>query len=130
MSEHGELKLVHSDSLGDWYTIEKAEHPGTETMLPYAKDGSRQGLWLSCRISDACVEGSAHEMLAIAKAIEDRKSVGFKRCAVAVDEAEGVVRFWSPRNSRMHGVTQLYWADELAKQIREKLGSVPTGSNE
>lgn len=117
------IALVKSDSLGDWYTIEKAEHENRHWMASVDIGGYPcMSLMYSGRISDACVEGTAAEMLAIAEAIERREEESFKRCAV--DARTDRVEFWSPRNSQRHGIVSREAADELAAQIRRELGSV------
>jgi len=121
------LKLVKNDSIDGWYTIEKAEHGNRMTTV---MDGPNSGfLWYSGRVCDADVEGSRGEMLAIAKAIVERKRVSFKRCAVDArpdpdDDFGSVVTFWSPRNSRMRGVVDVGEALELAEQIKHELEDV------
>ena len=108
------IKLVKSENMDDWYTIERAEHDGRVWLEKVSEGASR--LMDSARISDACVKGSAAEMQAIARAIRKREGVSFKRCAVDV-LATGRVKFWSPRNSQEPGFTTLAEADELAAQI-------------
>ena len=109
--------------VGDWYTIERAEHDRLEW---YAVGGNEcVSLHRSCCISDADVEGDAYEMRAIADAIErgaidGGASVEFKRCAVEI--RGDVAEFWSPRNSRKPGLTSLACAMELAAQIRREIG--------
>lgn len=126
MTAHRAVVLCGSEGtvLGSyWYTIEKAEHGNVQTTV---MDGPNHGfLYYSGRISDADVEGPAHEMLAIAEAIEQRRRVEFKRCAVDArvcveDDLDGyeIVLFWSPRNSRMRGAVDLADAQRLAAQIR------------
>jgi len=76
--------------------------------------------------SDASVEGTGAEMLAIAAAIESRGQDHFKRCEVFVDERAKEARFCSPRNTQGHrGTCSLAAADRLAKLIREL---VPQGT--
>lgn len=121
------LALKKCDTLENWYIIEKAEHSGASQLI---MDGPSSGfLWCASRICDADIEGHRGEMLAIAEAIEQRKSVGFKRCAVDARDEDGEVRFWSPRNSRMHGVVFIDDAMELAAQIRHELGGTPVQSD-
>ena len=121
------LAIVKGKSLsgGDWYTIEKAQHHNVHTTV---MDGPHSGfLFYSGRICDADVEGTGAEMLALADAIEKRERVTFKRCAVdatKADEEPYEVRFWSPRNSRMHGVVMPHDADALARSIKRKIKKV------
>lgn len=97
------LTLTECKELWHCYIIERAEHDG------------------SARFSDADVEGSREEMLAIAEAIEKRGNAHFRRCAVtAVHEP---VRFWSPRNSTEDGIVSYAEADALAQEIRARLGA-------
>jgi len=102
--------------MGDWYVIERAVHDGRSWIEP-TKYGS--SLRLSSRFGDADVEGSAFEMCEIAKAIEQRETVSFKRCSV--DASSEPVRFCSPRNSQVDGECSLAEADELVTLIRSKL---------
>lgn len=110
------MKLTLRKSSDDWYVIERAEHDGRQWLEPY-----EHGLALRCssRFSDADVEGSADQMMAIAVAIEMGARVKFKRCAV--DATGDLVRFWSPRNSQEAGVCRFDEATELAAQIRREL---------
>ena len=74
------IVLKKSGALDDWYTIERAHHENRQWLEPTGPNSMR--LMYSGRISDACVEGTAAEMLEIAKAIKARGSASFKRCAV------------------------------------------------
>lgn len=107
------ITLQKSDWLEDWYTIERAEHENRQWLAPLGENGSQ--LMHSGRISDACVEGSAEEMRAIAEAIKARGSASFKRCAVHV--MGGVAYFCSPRNSTRDAEIPLADADEFADQV-------------
>lgn len=97
MSESDVKVMIRkSDILPNWYVIEY-------------EDGSR--------FSDACIEGSANEMLQIASAIEKNESIHFRRCGVTMNEFRA--RFFSPRNSQGdYGTIGLREAAELAKQIK------------
>lgn len=110
------LTLKKSKYMDDWYTIELAEHENKYWSEP-TEYGST--LMYSGRISDACVEGTAEEMLAIADAIDNKTSVSFKRCAVNITYSE--VRFRSPRNSKKDGIVSHAEASELAAKIRLKI---------
>lgn len=66
--------------------------------------------------TDACIEGTAEEMLQIAKAIENRGRESFRRCAVNVNGNDAIL--YSPRNSEYPGTCSLIEADDLVKQIR------------
>lgn len=114
MTTHRAVKMVKNEDMGDWFSIEKAEHAHVDQLINV---GPNSGFyWHSGRISDADVEGSATEMLGLAEAIEKRSEVRYKRCAVDATREE--VLFWSPRNSRMRGAVDIEDAIELAKQIR------------
>lgn len=97
------LTCRKSAHLDDWYVIERAEHDGKH--------------WCSSRFSDADVEGTGAEMLAIADAIERREYEAFKRCAVTFEG--GNAHFWSPRNSHRDGITSMKFALLLAEEIRK-----------
>lgn len=112
------IKLNHVEALGDWYTIVRAEHDGREWMEHTGPNSSR--FMCSERLSpEACIEGDAYEMLAVAEAIKKRSSVSFKRVAVSF-EADGA-HFSSPKNSRRDAVVTVEEADDLAAQIRTEL---------
>lgn len=113
------LKIRKSESLGDWYVIERAEHDGRMWLEPIGRGG--MSLRSSARFSDADVEGRAEEMLAIAKAIEEGRDESFRRCAVRIEGHRAF--FWSPRNSETDGEVSLDEAKELAAQIRQELGA-------
>lgn len=120
MSIHGHIKLIKSDDLNSWYTIEKAEHGNKMSTV---MDGENSGFfYYSGRICDADIEGTLSEMKEIAKAIRNRERVTFKRCAVDARTClDDEVHFWSPRNSRTRGVVDVYDAEELATQIEKEL---------
>lgn len=114
--------LVKSDCLDDWFTIERAEH---EHRQWFESTGPNSMQFMdSARISDACVEGTAVEMLAIAKAIEARGSVSFKRCEVRVVGDNAF--FCSPRNSEEDAEVSLADADAFAAQVFSVLGGSAT----
>lgn len=111
------IKLVKSDDLSDWYTVERAEHEGRQWL---ERTGPNCMQWMdSGRISDACVEGTADEMRELAKAIKARGSASFKRCAVSVEDEQA--HFCSPRNSTRDGVVPLADADAFANQVLAEL---------
>lgn len=91
---------LRTSTLENWYVIERA-------------DGGR--------VSDAQVEGTAEQVLAIAEAITERSSACFKRCAVEC--AKHYVRLWSPRNSQQPACVGIGDADALAADILRKLGT-------
>ncbi len=106
------------DETWDWWVIERAEHEGRTWMERTGPNS--MSLRDSARFSDADVEGDSHEMIAIAKAIEERGHVSFRRCSVQVI-SENEVLFNSPRNSQEDGVVTLADADDLAAEIRTKV---------
>lgn len=108
----GKVVLVKSEVMSDWWCIERAEHDGREWLEE--ADGYSTFM-RSARISDADVEGTAEEMVEIARAIRQRGSYSAKRCAV---DARGErVLFWSPRNSRVTASISREAAEDLATQI-------------
>ena len=112
------IKLNHCDDLGDWYTIVRAEHDGREWMEETGPNSSR--FMMSERLSpEACIEGPAEHMLALAMAIKKRKSVSFKRCAVHF--ASDGAHFSSPKNSERDAVVPVECADEFAAQVLAEL---------
>lgn len=112
------LILCECDGVDDWYTIERREHEN-KSEIRHIPEWGCMGLFYSGRISDCDVEGTAEEMLSIAKAIEERGSFSAKRCAVSIDGDKAA--FHSPRNSMRDGVVSLADADALAAEIRAKL---------
>ena len=54
-----------NDDMGDWYTIERAEHDGRHWM---ERTDYGMALMSSSRIGNADIEGTASEMLTIAAA--------------------------------------------------------------
>lgn len=119
------IKLVKSDGMDDWYTIERVDHEHYETWHDVGINASR--LYDSARIADACVEGNAFEMRGIAKAIIAKGSYHAKRCAVRYLPDDGTTGFseflfWSPRNSEMRGVTEEWNATEFAHEALKILG--------
>jgi hypothetical protein len=116
------LTLIKGDS-PDWYLIEWAEH-AQQHWLERTGPNVLALRWTG-RISDADVEGTAAEMLAIAEAIERGESVYFKRCAVSVDGNRYTLS--SPRNSQDPGIISRAQASQLVAEIRRVLASVPNG---
>jgi hypothetical protein len=112
------IRLNHCDDLGDWYTIVRDEHDGREWMERTGQNSSR--FMCSERLSpEACIEGDASDMLAVASAIKSRGAVSFKRVAVHF-ESDGA-HFRSPKNSEHDAVVTVEEADELAAQILAEL---------
>lgn len=120
-----ELTLVKSDSLDDWYTIERKDHENRIDFIPTEYGAS---LWFSGRISDADVEGTSQEMLDIADAILSKSRVSHHRCAV-IHEGNRVL-FNSPRNSLQMGVTSPEHAVSLAMEIKGKFKSLSNSTKE
>jgi hypothetical protein len=116
-----QLTVVKSEHMGDWFCIEWAagDHDGREWLEPteYGHKFMR-----SARPSDACIEGPADEMLALANAIEAREAVEFRRCAVEVRGE--TVDLWSPRNSQTPAQVSLAVADALVPIIWATCGAV------
>ncbi len=110
---------VKSDNLPDWYTIERAEHENKHWMEP-TEYGAK--LMYSGRISDACVEGTSEEMLAIAAAIKNGTSVDFRRCAA--DRVDNGYLLHSPRNSQEPGLITFEEADALAESITKTVAGI------
>jgi hypothetical protein len=112
------MKLtIRKSDPADWYVIERAEHDG----LVWLEQLDEHAIAVRCssRFSDADVEGTGEEMLAIAKAIENRSDTRFRRCAVSIRGDS--VAFWSPRNSQDKGSVSYTEAVELAALIRKEL---------
>lgn len=124
MKHDGALALVKSKWLGNWYTIEKAEHDGREWFEP-TEHGHQ--FMKSARISDASVEGTLTDMKWLSRAIRERRAEYLKRCAVRVNGEYAF--FWSPRNSEHECRVPLKWADDLADQIERAVAEV-AGSEE
>lgn len=117
------LTLRKYDAVTDWYIIEKHEEAGEHREWDTEPKRSKFG-WVftefcsSARFSqNADVEGDSDEMYQIADAIDRRLAVSFKRCAV--DATGSKVEFWSPRNSREHGVVSLEDAQALSALIKK-----------
>lgn len=99
---------VRGGSMEDWWLIERKEHDGRTWM-------ERSSLRCSSRISNADVEGTGEEMLALAKAIRERGEFSAKRCAAHVKGDR--VELLSPRNSTYAASVPLVVADALAAEI-------------
>ncbi len=111
------MKLTMRKSGEDWYVIERSEHDGRSWLEAVPGLGPNcMAFMTSARFSDADVEGTLEEMVAIAEAIEKRDSVSFKRCAVRIDGSHAF--FQSPRNSMREGECTVREATELAAEIR------------
>ena len=121
------LTIRKSDNLEDWYVIERAEHDGRMWVRQDAPNVS--SLMSSARFSDADVEGTAAEMVALADAIEKR-ALGLDARRCAVDARKDRVEFWSPRNSSTSGYCTIEEATALAREIRDLLANGNPGSEE
>ena len=116
------LALVKHEDMGDWFTIERAEHDGKRWIETVEDEHGTYGRCMySGRVADACVEGNAAEMLGMAEGIETRKGYSAKRCEVRIVGERAL--FCSPRNSAEggEGESTLAEADELAAEIRRVL---------
>lgn len=114
------LTIRKSDDIDDWYVIERAEHDGRQWL---EKTEYGYSFMTSARIGNADVEGTRDEMLAIAKAVEDRTDFHAGRCAVEFDSGAGQFQFSSPRNSIHADAHTTAVADALAAEIRALLES-------
>ena len=107
----------------DWYTIIRAEHEGKEW---YVEERPNCFSYRNSeRLSDdgsACIEGNGKEMVKVASAIERKSMVYFKRIAVVYAGKENGFYFWSPKNSKEKVLIPLEDAEDLMRQIYEKLG--------
>lgn len=92
-----DITLVKSECIPDWYCIEWSEHDGREWWEQTGPNSS--SFRRSARVSDAEVEGTKAEMIEIAKAIAEKGTAEFKRCAVDATDPNSI-KLWSPRNSR------------------------------
>lgn len=111
------LTVVKGGSLDDWWLIERAEHDGRQWLERTGPNS--MALRCSSRITNADIEGTSLEMLAVAGAIVGRIQIAFKRVGVNVT-AEGV-ELWSPRNStyrcRVPYARAMALADEIVVKI-------------
>lgn len=114
MAYDGALVCVQQEPLGNFYTIERQNHP----RRTWIDDGTLRD---TARISDADVEGTSAEMLTIAAAIRVRGRYTAKRCAVDATVSDGV-RLWSPRNSQVAALVTYTAADALGLAIETALG--------
>jgi hypothetical protein len=121
------MKLAFNKvDIDNWYLIERHEEPWTSRSWV---ERTTYGLafMTSSRLSDADVEGTGEEMLAIAEAIESRTDLSFRRCAVKFG-GDGAVYFSSPRNTTDEvEPVSCADADALAVLIREALSKPTVG---
>lgn len=108
------ITIRKSTALDDWYLIVRAEHDNKNWW-----EGSSYRT--SERLSpDADIEGDSEEMIALAKAIINRKNISFRRCAIDIEE--DVIWFYSPRNSEFKTAISFEDADDFANVILNELG--------
>lgn len=92
------FKVKRSEFVQDWYVVVRTHHDGKTWLEPAVHEGVPYlSLKTSERLSDADIEGTREEMIALMTAILDGKEASFKRCG-----AEPVDDGWllgSPRNS-------------------------------
>lgn len=112
------MKIKLNSCGDDWYTVIRAEHDGREWYEEVDKDCF--AFRCSERLSpDACIEGTAEEMLAVADAIKYRGMASFKRVAVEFN-SNGFI-FWSPKNSQHDAFVQTEDADRFAYEVIKEL---------
>lgn len=117
------ILLNQVEDMDDWYTIIRAEHEGREWIVKISANCSAYRN--SERLDDkgkACIEGNGSEMLSVASAIERKSAVCFKRVAVSYSKENNGFFFWSPKNSEIPVLIPLEDAEDLMRQIYEKLG--------
>lgn len=106
---------VKNDATNDCYAIEHKDPNLASSVHVRVQAGF--ALMCSARITDVDVEGTAYEMLRIAKAIILNDEYAAIRCAV--DARGDIVKLWSPRKSQHAAETTRDVADALALQICE-----------
>lgn len=120
------MEMMLKKSSDGWYTIVRAAHDGREWLEQLGPNESR--LMCSERLSpEACIEGPADHMIALAYSIRRRHDILFKRCAVRF--VHHGVHLWSPKNSDGEVVVSLKQADDLATQIIAMLVPGQTGGD-
>lgn len=113
------LRLKKFEWLDNWFAIVRAEHDGREWYEEIGPN-TRQFM-MSERLSpEACIEGDKGEMLAVAEAILERRSIHLKRCEVRPTDVG--VFFRSPKNSRKTVCVPYEDADDFARQVLKELG--------
>lgn len=112
------LILVPCEEISDWWIIERSEHDGQE-WEEYSNDGTSAVTVCSARIVDGDIEGSGHEMRALAQAIQHGKSVCFKRCQVTWTKAGYLIG--RPRGGAAPILITHAVARGLATDIQRKL---------
>ncbi len=117
------ILLNKVEDMDDWYTIIRAEHEGREWIEKISENHSSYRN--SERLDDngsACIEGTSEHMLEISEAIKNKSASYFKRVAVAYSEKNNGFYFWSPKNSKEKVLIPLEDAEDLMRQIYEKIG--------
>ena len=111
------LGIEKADCIDNWYVIYRVD---VAPRIWFEKTGDNVlSLMDSTRISDADVEGTRIEMLALADAIVEKKRIEFHRCAI--DATQEPIKLWSPRNSRKDGKCSHQDALDLANKIKAEL---------
>jgi hypothetical protein len=108
-------KSFPEDESADWYSIIRKEYIPTDWWEQSEPMSSKYCNSERLIPNDACIEGTKEEMIAIAKAIKNKESVSFKRCAVRFDR-QGYY-FCSPRNSRKEAFISDEDALEFANEV-------------
>lgn len=109
----GALICRFCDWMEDWFVIDRRDHDHTRW---YERTEYGVAVMCSSRISDADIEGTGAEMLAIADAITARSSESFRRCECI--HVDGGFELSSPRNSSFAVFVPYTVADMLALDIR------------
>ena len=114
---------VRGSSIDGWWNIVRAEHDRREWTEP-----TRYGFaWcMSERLEPrTCVEGSAAEIVSVARGILAGTGDSFKRCAAEPVDCDGVKgwRIYSPRNTHEGRalVVTAECAEALAREILARL---------
>lgn len=110
------IGFVRSNAISNWFTVERTDvKPRFWIERVENELGGYSQLCSSLRISDADVEGTEAEMIAIARAVIDGQSISFRRCATSTNGDK--VMFWSPRNSQHPGEVPREEAVRAAKEF-------------
>lgn len=117
------ILLNKVEDMDDWYTIIRAEHEGKEWIEKISENCSayRNSERLDGK-GQASIEGTRDHILGIAIAIQEKSAVSFKRIAVSYSKENNGFFFWSPKNSEIPVLIPLEDAENLMRQIYEKLG--------
>ena len=91
-----DLRIVLSDSLSGWWTLERANHDG-RTWREQVGPNSFQHCAAKRLEPTTCVEGDVGELPALLDAIKTWQADDCKRWAIEPDGDTALV--WSPRNS-------------------------------